>query len=180
MTGFSGDESRSEVAWPVGRLDRIGRLRALAEGLSGTAVEERVIAAPFDEVWGFVSDLERAVPLFDDDVARIRITRRDGDRLRLRSTSAARFLWFPAWFDVVLQPGWCLMRSRPQAYVIAMAAEPLADGSTRFAHLEGVALPWSGPLRWVARPVHAVSRWRHRVHLVHDVDGIEREVLRSA
>jgi hypothetical protein len=44
------------------------------------------------------------------------------------------------------------------------------------AVLEGVALPWPPLLRRLARPVLAVSRWRHRHHVPHDVDGIERHV----
>lgn len=169
------DPARDDV-WPTARLDRVARLRALAAGLPGTAVVERVIDAPFEDTWDFVADLERSVPIFDRDVSHLRVLRRDGTRLRIRANAAAKFLWFPSWFDVDLEHGWCVMRSRPQAYVIVMAAEPAGDGATRFCHLEGIAVPGPRLVRWLLRPVLALSRWRHRRHLPHDVDAIERHV----
>lgn len=162
--------------WPAARLDRIARVRALAAGLPGTWVEERVIDGSFEHTWDFVADLERSVPLFDSDVSRLRITRRQGTRLRVRTVSSWRFLWFPASFDVELEPGWCLMRSRPQAYVIVMAAEPAGEGRTRFAQLEGVAVPAPRRLGHLLRPLLAASRWRHRRHIPHDIAAIERFV----
>lgn len=48
-------------------------------------------------------------------------------------------------FDVVLRPGWCLMRSR---FVLgAMAAVPDPAGGTRFAALGGFRLPGMRPAR---------------------------------
>jgi hypothetical protein len=66
------------------------------------------------------------------------------------------------------------MRSRPHAYVVVMAAEADGAGGTRLAHVEGVAVPTSRRLARLLRPVLAVSRWRHRHHLAHDLDNIER------
>ena len=160
--------------WPQAELDGPARLRALAGGLPGVFVHERHIDHPFDEVWSVATDFEGAVPIYEADVASIRIRRHEGDRLDI----VARGPWWLGrrWvgFDVELRPGWCWMVARrPQLYVVGMAAVPEGDG-TRFAHLEGVVLPsprWAAP---VVRPILAVSRFRHRHHVPRDVDGIER------
>lgn len=156
------------TTWPAAELGDIARLRVLAAALPGVAVHERLIDAPFDEVWRFVGDLERSAPTFDRDVTWLRIKERDGDRLRIVAGGPSWAFRAPLAFEVHLRPGWCWMVGRRQLYVVGMAAEP--DGErTRFAHLEGVG----GAARWL-RPVHAISRWRHEHHLPHDVDGIER------
>jgi hypothetical protein len=163
--------------WPDAGLDRIARLRVLAAGLPGAAVVEARLDAPFDRVWGWVSDLERSVPSFDAGVRSLRVVRRepagDGERLRIRSTAAA--LWLPVTFDVDLAPGWCWMASRPQAYVVGMAAEPDGDG-TRYAHLEAVAFAAPRAVRPLLAPLLAASRARHRRHVSRDVAGIRRGV----
>lgn len=141
---------------PVAQLDRIARLHVLAAGLPCVVVRERTIAAPFGEVWDFVSDLERSVPQFDSDVAKLKVLSREGDWLRIRASGPAKLLWIPLDFDVDLQQGWCWMVSGPQAYVVGMAAEPAGD-HTRFAHLEGVAFRGRRPLQALLRPVYAVS-----------------------
>jgi hypothetical protein len=166
----------ADSRWPTARLDRIARARALAAAAPGTWFEERVIHVPFDALWAFLADLEHSVPAFDTDVARLRVLRRDGSRLRIRTLASWKLLWFPSWFDVDLHEGWCLMTSRPQAYVIVMAAEPAGPRSTRLAHLEGIAVPGPAPLRRLLRPLLALSRHRHRRHLPHDLDAIERHL----
>ena len=164
--------------WPTATIDRIGRLRALAAGLRGAHLHEEVLDASFDDVWRFVSHLEHAVPLFDNDVRSLRVLHRDGERLRIRARLPLWAATAPIEFDVTLHAGWCWMVSRPQLYVVGMAAEP--DGShTRFAHLEGVALPAARWARAPVRAVHALSRWRHRMHVPHDVEAIARH-LRDA
>jgi len=156
--------------WPTAELDRIARLRVLAAGLPGVALRERTINTPFDRVWAFVSDFERSVPAFDADVASLQIRQRDGDRLRIVARGSWRLLRAPLAFDVDVRLGWCLMVSRPRFYVVAMAAEPDGD-RTRFGHLEGIV----GDTRYL-RPFLALSRVRHRRHVAHDLDGIEREL----
>lgn len=160
--------------WPTAELDGIARLRVLAAGLPGVVVHERVLAAPYDAVWGFLSDLERSAPAFDSDVASLRILRRTGDRLLIESRGSWRLLSGPLRFDVDLTDGWCWMVSRPQLYVVGMAAEPDGPDRTRFGHLEGVVAPGSPATRAIAAPVLALSRWRHRHHVPRDVDRIER------
>ena len=158
-------------AWPTATLAPAARLRALSAGLPGTVVEERVLDAPFERVWGFVADLERSVPTFDRDVARLRVTSRRGTRLRARTTGSWRMAGLPLAFDVDLEPGWCWMVARPRLYVVGMAAAPLPDdpGRTHYLHMEGV--PFAGRL---LGSVARATRVRHRRHVASDVDGIAR------
>jgi hypothetical protein len=88
-----------------------------------------------EQVWAVASDLERELPRCISTVREVRITHAEGDRLELMAFGT---LGQRARFDVVLRPGWCLMRSR---FVLgAMAAVPEAGG-TRFASLGGFRLP---------------------------------------
>ena len=100
--------------WPVAALAPPARVRALAAGLPGVAVVERILDAPFDRVWGFIADLERSVPTFDRSVTRLRVLHRDGTRLVASATSGWRFARAPLRFDVDLEEGWCWMVARPQ------------------------------------------------------------------
>ena len=159
------------MTWPTVELDRVAQLRVLSRALSGVALEERMIAAPFDVVWDFVSDLPTSVPRFDRDVGSIEILERHGDRLKV--ISRPRHIPIPVSFDVELREGWCWMVARPQLYVVGMAAVPAGE-HTHFAMLEGVSLQSPDALRPFLAPISAISRWRHRHHLPHDLDGIER------
>jgi hypothetical protein len=122
--------------WPVADLDPVRRLRVLAAAARFPVyVSEVVLPAPVERVWAAAADLERALPSFISTVRSARITQAEGDRLELLATGT---LGQRARFDVVLRPGWCLMRSR---FVLgAMAAVPEAGG-TRFAALGGFRLP---------------------------------------
>jgi hypothetical protein len=130
--------------WPVAELDPVRRLRVLAATVRFPVyVAEIVLPAPVEQVWAVASDLERELPRCLSTVRSARITHAEGDRLELFATGK---LGQRARFDVVLRPGWCLMRSR---FVLgAMAAVPEAGG-TRFASLGGFRLPGArlaGPL----------------------------------
>ncbi|HEY8545858.1 MAG TPA: hypothetical protein VIL36_12450 [Acidimicrobiales bacterium] len=165
-------------AFPEARLDRIARLHVLAAALPGSMVLETVIDAPFDRVWTWLADLERSVPAFECDVDALRVVRRrprpeGGERLRIRTRSSARFLWLPVVFDVDLAPGWCWMVSRPQLYLVGMAAEPDGD-RTRFAQLEGFGTSGPPAVQALLRPLLGLSRWRHRRHVPRDVANITR------
>jgi hypothetical protein len=93
------------------------------------------------------ADLERSLPECLPTVRAARITRTDGDQLELLALGT---LGQRARFDVVLRPGWCLMRSR---FVLgAMAAVAEAEG-TRFAALGGFRIPGAGS----ARPLLTVA-----------------------
>lgn len=168
--------ARPAPVWPSAEFSRIAHLRVLAAGLPGTVIHECVIDAPFDDVWGWVSDLEHSVPAFDRTVGSVELLGGEGTRRRARTTVR----WLPGrfGFDVDLDDGWCWMVSRPGFYVVGMAAE--AEGErTRWAHLEGVAIHvrWR-PLRWALRPILRVACWRHHRHVRNDVEGIVRHVTR--
>jgi hypothetical protein len=157
--------------WPSVELDHIARLRVLSEVLPGVWMHERVIDAPFDEVWGLATDFER-VPQFDTDVHSVRVIEREGGRLRLRVRASVVGLGVPAGrVDVDLEQGWCWMRS--PMYLVGMAASPEGQ-RTRFAHLEGFHVRGPRWLQLVLRPLTRLSRWRHRYHVPADVDGMER------
>jgi hypothetical protein len=173
--GILNNRLAATSGWPTAELNPIARLRVLAAGLPGVWVEERVIDAAFDRVWEFAADLEVSAPAFDTDVAELRVVERDDDRLTARVRGARRFLGLSWWVEAELRSGWCWMVTRPQFYVVGMAAEP-AGTATRFAHLEGVNVTGSAALVALARPLHTASRWRHRRHVPHDVDELERIV----
>jgi hypothetical protein len=128
-------------------------------------------------VWDFVSDLEASAPAYDTDVHSLRIVAQEGEQLRIR----ARLPWWggtvPVRFRVTMHEGWCWMVSEPQLYVVGMAAEP-SGTSTRFAYLEGLALPAPRVMRPINPLLLAVSRWRHRHHVPRDVDRIAEHVER--
>src|SRR5579872_865064 len=137
-------------SWPVAELDPVRRLRVLDAAVRFPVyLGEVVLPAPVEQVWAAASDLERALPSFISTVRSARITQAEGDRLELLATGT---LGQRARFDVVLRPGWCLMRSR---FVLgAMAAVPDPAGQrTRFASLGGFRLPGArlaGPLLTLA------------------------------
>jgi hypothetical protein len=154
--------------WPQGRLDAIARLRVVETAVRGLGTAERIIAAPYAEVWDFVSDLERAVPAFDSLVRTLRIRDREplpggGERLDVLSWSTGSPVALP--FDVHLEDGLCLMRARGRLFFVGMAAAPEGPGRTRFRHVEGVPLPGGSLLRPLFR---RTSR--------SDLDRIAREV----
>ena len=122
--------------WPEVDLDAVQRLRVIAAGLPHVAIDEIVIDAPIERVWGFAGDLERATPIYERGVRSVEILRRDGDLMALSVRTA---LGFAMSFRAELRFGWCLMQSRTAH--IGMAAAPEGDGTrTRFAHYEGSAL----------------------------------------
>jgi hypothetical protein len=136
--------------WPVAELDPVARLRALAASLPWVSLEETVIEAPFARVWSYIEDMERGVPQFERNVRRIEILAREGERLTVRSFGPAGL---PLRLDVVLRPGWCVMRGALGE--IGMAAAPRGPATTRFAHFEG-----SRRLGRLARPLF--RRWVRR------------------
>lgn len=159
--------------WPTVELRPLDRLRVMARVLPGVWMEERVIDAPFDDVWAFVSDLERA-PEFDTDLHSVKVVSQEADRLKIKVRADVFGLAMPPTpVAVELREGWCWMRS--PLYVVGMAAAPEGD-RTRFGHLEGVPLHGSPSVQALQRPIAWVSRLRHRRHIPHDIDGIERSL----
>ena len=158
-------------SWPAATLGNIARLRVLAEALPGTVIEERVIDAPYERLWPLVTDLESSVPSFDTDVRKIKMIRRDGERLIFWGFASWRWLGLPGRFAAEIGDGFCWMYT--QGYVVGMAAVPEGD-RTRFAHMEGFHFRGPRWMQFLLRPLARASRWRHRYHVPADVDGIER------
>jgi hypothetical protein len=123
------------MSWPVTELDAIRRLRVLGAAVPGAVVAETTIDAPFEQVWAVAADLENELPRYLRDVRSLHITRTDGQRLEAYTRG---YVGLRARFDIVLRPGWCVMRSR--FLLGAMAAVPDSD-RTRFAFLAGVHIP---------------------------------------
>lgn len=123
----------TQPQWPVADFDPVRRLRVIAATTPGVALHERVIDAPFGSVWAVAADLEGELPQWVfPDIRSVRLIHREGSR------SEARVLGHTglrARFDVVLEPGWCLMQSRFLLGGIAAAPE---SGATRVAVLAGV------------------------------------------
>lgn len=152
------------MSWPVAELDPVRRLHALAAALPGAAVAETTLAARFDTVWAVAADLEHELPRYLPDVRSFTITRDDSDQLEAH---ARGYGGLRARFDIILRPGWCVMRSR--FLLGGMAAVPVGD-HTRFAFLAGGRVPGqrvAAPVlcvldRWAAPRV--VDRIAERVH----------------
>jgi hypothetical protein len=133
--------------WPTAQLNPVRQLRVLAEVLPGVGLVERVLDAPYERVWAFLTDLEHSVPAFDPMVRSLRVRSHQGSRLAV--VTRLSFLPLSSRFEVELRDGWCLMRSR--TYLVGMAAEPLGE-QTRYAHLEGLPYHRAQALR-ILRPV---------------------------
>jgi hypothetical protein len=134
------DVSRFE--WPNSELGPIEKMRALAAGLPHVASKETVFDVPFDRFWSYLTDFEANTAKFEGTVAEVRVLERrpEGDSEGERIVLDARGPLFGPWmrFDVVVRPGWCLMRSRFGE--IGMAARPNAPNSTHYLHFEGSTL----------------------------------------
>ncbi len=136
--------------WPVAELDPVRRLRVLAASVRFPVyLAETTIPAPVETVWAVAADLEHELPRSLPTVRSARITRQDGEILELLAVGT---LGQRARFDVVLRPGWCLMRSRFVLGAMAAVPDPSGQG-TRFASLGGFRLPGvrlAGPLLTLA------------------------------
>ena len=153
------------VPWPSARLDPVRRLRVLAASLPGCALVEQVLDAPFELVWGFLSNLEQSVPEFDTEVARLVVHERHDEPGQKRLSATA---WSKEWLpglplDIVLEEGFCWMTAPRRIFVVGMAA--VAQGPrTGYAHMEGTALRLPGLASVVAR--------RQRRQVARDIAGI--------
>lgn len=147
-------------AWPTGDIDALQRLRVLTVAVRAPMYVEEVLEAPFDRVWSVAGDLEAELPQLVSTMRSFTVLDRTGaEEFRARAVST---LGHHADFDVVLQPGWCLMQSR---YVIGgMAAVP-DGGHTRFAVLGASRLVRGRLLAPAGRTLgrRMISRLRHRL-----------------
>lgn len=135
----------TERGWPAVALTPIARLRAVAAAYPSAGVAETTIDLPVDQAWDLMMDFEATTPRIDRLVRKVRVRRRDGGRVRLWSW--APLVPIPLPFDVTIEPGFCIMAARFRVFVVVMAAEPTADGRTRYVHLEAVPLRRGGWLR---------------------------------
>lgn len=153
--------------WPAAELDTVRRLRVLAGTTPGVLYAEEHIDAAFDVVWRVASDLEVQAPRLITDVATFEITDSHHNRLEARARSRTGLR---ARFEIVLEPGWCLMQSR--FLVAGMAAVPEGDG-TRFAGLGALRLPG-------ARLLGPPNRWLLTRQLGHGAISRLAEQVRSS
>ncbi|MEU6943850.1 hypothetical protein ABZ957_01175 [Streptomyces sp. NPDC046316] len=114
----------------------VRRLRVMVAGVRGAHLVERVLPAPFDEVWGVMRDLEGGFGEFQPDMRSVRVLRVEGDGVEALARSR---YGLRAHFHGVLRPGWCWLQSR--FLVVGMAAEAEDDGRTRVALTGGVRVP---------------------------------------
>lgn len=136
--------------WPVADLDAIRRLRVLAAAVPGAVVAETTLPASFGQVWAVAADLEHELPRYLRDVRSVRITHADGERLQ---ADARGYAGLRARFDIVLRPGWCVMRSR---FLLGAMAAVAHGERTRFAFLTGVHVPAQ---RQAAPALGALGHW---------------------
>jgi hypothetical protein len=134
--------------WPVADFDQVRRLRVVAATTPGSAIRETVLDASLASVWAVAADLETELPrwLFPD-IRSVRVSAAGGDRLEALMTGHSGLR---ARFEVVLRPGWCLMRSR---FLLGGMAAIAENGGTRFAVLGG----FRGPLRLLTGVTRQIS-----------------------
>jgi polyketide cyclase/dehydrase/lipid transport protein len=140
-------------------LDAVQRLHVMSETLQAPLYATAYFAGSPAAVWAIAGDLPGELPRW------IR-TIRSFDFVGPAAPPAARTtrqavlvsrIGHRAKFDVVLEPGWCLMQSR---FVIGgMAAVPEGDG-TRFAVLGGVRGPFGLARRLLFEPFGGASARR--------------------
>lgn len=122
--------------WPDLELDTVRRLRALAAGIPGAAVTERVFDTTADRAWDLMwGDGSRLIE-FQPDMRSIEEFERDQDRVRMlvRSRYGLR-----ARLEGTVRPGWCWLQSRFLLMGMAVAEEP--GGGIRVALTGGVRVP---------------------------------------
>ncbi|MDN5853549.1 MAG: hypothetical protein L0K86_12025 [Actinomycetia bacterium] len=124
------------INWPVADVDPVRRLRALAAGVPGAAVTERVVPAPFEVVWDRLSDFEGDFTTIQPDMAQVRVVSRSTEHVELRARGR---LGLRAHLHGATRPGWCWLQSR--FLIIGMAAAYEADGRTRVALTGGIRVP---------------------------------------
>jgi hypothetical protein len=146
------------VSWPETTLDTIDQLHVMAGVLSGAAVTEVHLDAPFEEVWAFVEDIGRSAVTIDPLLAEVRVTERDGTHWTGKVRPRFLPLWLP--LDIEMREGLCWMQARGglrRFQYVGMAAVADPDGGTRYGHLEGVDVPGGRHLRGLFRRMIALD-----------------------
>ncbi|MEU9105840.1 SRPBCC family protein [Streptomyces xanthophaeus] len=124
------------TGWPTAPLDPVRRLRIMAAGLGAVMYAEEYIDAPLDEVWDVASDLEGELPHLVPTIQAFRMVPgfRPGAPERGQGWAHGP-LGYRARFEVLLQPGYCLMQSR---HVVGGMAAVAEGDRTLFAVLGGI------------------------------------------
>jgi hypothetical protein len=148
--------------WPTIELTDVERFRALAAGVPGAAVTERVLPADPDQVKALLADLDVFAEI-QADLVSATVLERDGDRVvvlakgkrgqRARLTGQFR-------------PGWCWLQSRFLIMGIAVAPEP--GGGTRVALTGGIRVPGRAailPIRVRQESSRTLARLEHLLRL---------------
>ena len=143
--------------WPASELDPVRRMRILVAAIPRAAFRERLLDAPFADVWGVAGNLERGTPQWKKDVTGVAMLQQEDELLDVVIRS---YLGVSLRLRAILRPGWCVMQGR--LLTVGMAAT--AEGErTRFAHFAALSFPGSGALRPLLR---------HRIH--HEFETLER------
>lgn len=121
--------------WPQAQLTDVERFRALAAGVPGAAVTERVLPAAPDQVKDMLADLD-VFATIQADLVSATLEERDGDHVVVRAKGARGQR---ARLEGQLRPGWCWLQSRFLIIGMAVAAEP--GGGTRVALTGGIRVP---------------------------------------
>ncbi|MFI0350170.1 hypothetical protein [Actinomadura sp. 9N407] len=122
--------------WPSAAVDPVRRLRAMAAGVPGATVTERIVNAPLNQIWEILTDFEDGFTTVQPGMHHVRVLTRDGDRAELHARGR---LGQRAHLRGVVRPGWCWLQSR--FLIIGMAAAAQPDGRTRVALTGGVRVP---------------------------------------
>lgn len=121
--------------WPQVEPTDVERFRALAAGVPGATVTERVLAAPPDRVKELLTDLDTFATIHADLVSAT-LLEHDGDRVvvlaRGRRGQRARL-------EGQFRSGWCWLQSR--FLIIGMAVSDEPGGGTRVALTGGIRVP---------------------------------------
>lgn len=124
------------TSWPTTDLDPVRRLRALAAGITGAHVTERVIAAPLPRVWQALTDFEGEFTQIVTDMHAVRIKQRTPGHVTLIARGR---LGFRARLQGPVSDDWCWLQSRLLVIGIAAVAEDATH--TRVAFTGGVRIP---------------------------------------
>ena len=121
--------------WPQVELTDVERFRALAAGVPGAAVTERVLPQEPEQVKALLSDLDVFAQV-QADLISATLLERDGDQVVVLAKGARGQR---ARLQGQLRPGWCWLQSRFLIIGMAVAAEP--GGGTRVALTGGIRVP---------------------------------------
>lgn len=121
--------------WPQIELTDVERFRALAAGVPGAAVTERVLRQDPDRVRALLTDLDVFAEI-QADLVSATLVQRDGDHVVVHAKGARGQ---HARLEGQLRPGWCWLQSRFLIIGMAAAAEP--GGGTRVALTGGIRVP---------------------------------------